>query len=690
MIVEQSVHPKLDLQDDKHKQYDEVSENQCLSIPQGFSDPVNPVPAKMRDPGLPTPHISWEKYHEMYKRSIENPDAFFSELSKELLHWFQPFGTISSGSFSEGDVAFFHDGEINACYNCVDRHALKTPNKVAIIYEPDDPNDEVLKLTYGQLLREVSRLANLYRSYGLKKGDTVAIYLPMIPEAVISMLACARIGLVHNLIFSGFSSDSLAERIQDASCRLLITSDEGKRGGKSIQTKRIADEALKSCPTIEKVIVVQRTGNPDVPMTPERDGWWHEELQKARPYCVPTPMHPEDPLFLLYTSGSTGKPKGVLHTTGGYLLGTTATVKYIFDLHPNDIFGCMADIGWITGHSYIVYGPLSNGVTTVLFESMPNYPNGSRYWDLISKHKITQFYTAPTAIRALKRLGDHLVEGYDLSSLRVIGSVGEPINPEAWAWYNEVVGKGQCAVVDTYWQTETGSIIVTPLPGATPTKAGSAALPFFGIDAVILDPHTGQELKGNDVTGVLAIRKPWPSMARTVYNDHQRYLNTYMRVYPGYYFTGDGATRDKDGYIWIRGRVDDVINVSGHRLSTAEIEAALNVHESVSESAVVGINDELTGQAICCFLTLKPEYVNEDEATIKKALVTQTRKVIGPFATPKKIIIVEELPKTRSGKIVRRVLRKIIAGEADSLGDLSTLADPSIVDELIAKVSSSA
>ncbi|ORX92605.1 acetate--CoA ligase [Basidiobolus meristosporus CBS 931.73] len=690
MIVEQSIHAKIDLDDEKHRQYDEVSEKQCLSVPDGFSEPVNPVPITMRDPTYPTPHISWEKYHEMYKRSIQDPDGFFGEQARELLHWFQPFETVTSGSFAQGDVAFFHDGEINACYNCVDRHAITNPNKVAIIYEPDDPEDEVLKITYGQLSREVSRLANLFRSYGLKKGDTVAIYLPMIPEAVISMLACARIGLVHNVVFAGFSSASLSERIQDASCKLLITSDEGKRGGKTIATKQIADEALKTCPTVEKVLVVQRTGNPDVPMAAARDGWWHEELQKARPYCVPTPMHPEDPLFLLYTSGSTGKPKGVLHTTGGYLLGTTATVKYIFDLHPDDIFGCMADVGWITGHSYIVYGPLSNGVTTVIFESIPTFPNGSRYWDLISKHKITQFYTAPTAIRALKRYGDHMVEGYDLSSLRVIGSVGEPINPEAWNWYNEVVGKRRCAVVDTYWQTETGSIIVSPLPGAIPTKAGSATLPFFGVDVVILDPHTGKELQGNDVTGVLAVRKAWPSIARTVYNDHQRYLDTYMRPYPGYYFTGDGATRDKDGYIWIRGRVDDVINVSGHRLSTAEIESALNTYEAVGESAVVGITDELTGQAICCFLTLKPDYLGQDEAEIQKALVLQIRKTIGPFANPKKIYIVEDLPKTRSGKIIRRVLRKIVAGEADSLGDLSTLSDPSVVDGLIAKVAEKA
>ncbi|ORX82408.1 acetyl-coenzyme a synthetase [Basidiobolus meristosporus CBS 931.73] len=650
-------------------------------------DPVHPVPKRLKDANYPTPHISsMEQYQAMYKESIENPDVFFDKLAKELLHWAKPFEAVRSGSFHEGDVSWFHDGEINACYNCVDRHALKDPNRVAIIYEQDEPGAEALKITYQHLMREVSRLSNLFQSYGLKKGDTVAIYLPMVPEAVISMLACARIGLVHNVVFAGFSAESLAERIQDASCKLLITCDEGKRGGKVIHTKKIADEALKICPTIQRVLVVQRTGNPEVQLDASREGWWHVELQKARPYCVPTPMHPEDPLFLLYTSGSTGKPKGVLHTTGGYLLGTTATAKYIFDLHEGDIFGCMADVGWITGHSYIVYGPLSNGVTTVLFESIPTYPDGSRYWDLVSKHKLTQFYTAPTAIRALRRMGDQYVQGYDLSSLRVIGSVGEPINPEAWNWYNTVVGKGECAIVDTYWQTETGSIIVTPLPGAIPTKPGSATLPFFGIDTVILDSHTGKELEGLDVTGVLAVRNPWPSMARTIYNDHQRYLNTYTRAYEGYYFTGDGATRDRDGYIWIRGRVDDVINVSGHRLSTAEIESALILHEAVAEAAVVAMNDELTGQAICCYITVKPEFTDKPEASMIKELVAAIRKHIGPFATPKKIFIVPDLPKTRSGKIMRRILRKIVAGEADSLGDLSTVADPGIVEVLIAKV----
>ncbi|KAK9762023.1 acetyl-coenzyme A synthetase 2 [Basidiobolus ranarum] len=689
VIVEQAVHPKFDLQDDKHKQYNEASDHQSKSLPEGFSDPdpIHPVPKRLPASKYPTPHISsLEQYKALYKESIEDPDAYFDKLAKELLHWSKPFEAVRSGSFHEGDVSWFHDGEINACYNCVDRHALKDPNRVAIIYEQDEPGAETLKITYQHLLREVSRLSNLFQTYGLKKGDTVAIYLPMVPEAVISMLACARIGLVHNVVFAGFSAESLAERIQDASCKLLITCDEGKRGGKAIHTKKIADEALKTCPTIQKVLVVQRTGNPEVRLDSSREGWWHEELQKARPYCVPTPMHPEDPLFLLYTSGSTGKPKGVLHTTGGYLLGTTATAKYIFDLHEGDVFGCMADVGWITGHSYIVYGPLSNGVTTVLFESIPTYPDGSRYWDLVSKHKLTQFYTAPTAIRALRRLGDHFVDGYDLSSLRVIGSVGEPINPEAWNWYNTVVGKGECAIVDTYWQTETGSIIVTPLPGAIATKPGSATLPFFGIDVAILDPHTGKELDGLDVTGVLAVRNPWPSMARTIYNDHQRYLNTYTRAYQGYYFTGDGATRDKDGYIWIRGRVDDVINVSGHRLSTAEIESALIAHESVAEAAGVAMNDELTGQAICCYITLKPDYADKEEAGMIKELVAAIRKHIGPFATPKKIYIVPDLPKTRSGKIMRRILRKIVAGEADTLGDLSTVADPGIVEVLIAKV----
>lgn len=539
------------------------------------------------------------------------------------------------------------------------------------------------KITYGQLLQEVSKLANVLKARGVKKGDNVAIYMPMIPEAIISLLACARIGAPHSVIFAGFSAESLRDRVVDASAKVVITADEGRRGGKNIATKRIVDDALKSCESVSNVLVYQRTGS-EIPWTEGRDLWWHEEMAKARSYCAPERMNSEDPLFLLYTSGSTGTPKGVLHTTGGYLLGAAATVKYIFDYQENDIFACMADIGWVTGHSYIVYGPLTLGATTVLFESTPTYPTPARFWELIAKHKITQFYTAPTAIRALRRLGDQWVEGHDLSSLRVIGSVGEPINPEAWDWYNEKVGKGRCAVVDTYWQTETGSIIITPLPGAIATKPGSATFPFFGIDPVLLDPASGKELEGNSVTGVLAVRQPWPSMARTVYNNHSRFLDTYLKPYPGYYFTGDGASRDIDGYYWVRGRVDDVINVSGHRLSTSEIESALVLHHSVAEAAVIGGHDDLTGQCIHAFVTLKPNV--EEAEGLEKELSLQVRKIIGPFATPKRIYLVSDHPKTRSGKIMRRILRKIVNAEHHELGDTSTLADPSIIPSLITKV----
>ncbi|KAF9547132.1 acetyl-CoA synthetase [Mortierella hygrophila] len=644
-----------------------------------------PVPPRLLDPAqCPEPYVkSYAQYKEMHRQSIENPDEFFGKMATELLSWSKPFHTVQHGGLDHGDTAWFLDGQLNASYNCVDRHALANPEKIAIIYEADEPNQSE-NITYGELLRKVCQLAGALRARGIKKGDTVAIYMPMIPEAVVSFLACARIGALHSVVFAGFSAEALRDRVQDAQCRLVITSDQGKRGGKSIETKKIVDEALKSCPTVETVIVCQRTGA-EVPMKEGRDYWWGEECSKRMNYLTPEPMNSEDPLFLLYTSGSTGQPKGVMHTTAGYLLGAAATVKYVFDYHPGDIFACMADVGWITGHSYIVYGPLTLGATTVLFESIPTYPTPARYWELIAKHKVTQFYTAPTAIRALRRLGDQWVEGHDLSSLRVLGTVGEPINPEAWHWYNDKVGKGRCAIVDTYWQTETGCHIVTPLPGAIATKPGSATVPFFGIDIAILDPVTGKELEGNDVTGVLAVKRAWPSIARTVYGNHHRYLETYLKPYPGYYFTGDGATRDKDGYIWIRGRVDDVINVSGHRLSTAEIESALIMHQAVAETAVIGAADDVTGQCIHAFVCLKPG-VSNHSTDLSKELVLQVRKVIGPFAAPKKIYLVEDLPKTRSGKLMRRILRKIIAGEEDSLGDISTLADPSVVEVLIAKV----
>ncbi|GAA5920340.1 hypothetical protein JCM1841_005571 [Sporobolomyces salmonicolor] len=634
------------------------------------------------------PHANTEEYERMYKESIEDPTGFWDRMAKEHIYWHRPYTTVQAGSFAAGDVQWFPEGGLNVSYNCVDRWAYKHPNKTAIIWEADEPGEHV-ELTYEQLFQEVCRTANILKSYGVKKGDTVAIYLPMVPEAAIAFLACARLGAIHSVVFAGFSAESLRDRVVDAKSRVVITTDEGKRGGKTIATKSIVDAALAECPLVEHCLVLKRTGG-NVKWVEGRDHWWHEAKENVQPYCPVEIVSSEDPLFILYTSGSTGKPKGVVHSTGGYLLGAIMTLKYVFDVHHDDRYACMADVGWITGHTYIVYGPLANGVTTTIFESTPVYPTPSRFWETVAKHKLTQFYTAPTAIRLLRRLGDQHTKGHDLSSLRTIGSVGEPINPEAWEWYWEHVGNKECAVVDTYWQTETGSIIITPLPGATKTKPGAATLPFFGIDVALLDPTTGKEIEGNEVEGVLAVRKPWPSIARTVYGDHKRFLDTYMNVYPGYYFTGDGAGRDHDGYYWIRGRVDDVINVSGHRLSTAEIESALILHNGVAETAVVGIPDELTGQAVVAYVTMKPDFSFDgtDEASLLKELVLQVRKTIGPFAAPKKVVLVGDLPKTRSGKIMRRILRKISAGEADQLGDLSTLADPSVVDQIKAKFAS--
>ncbi|KAI0071884.1 acetate--CoA ligase [Panus rudis PR-1116 ss-1] len=650
--------------------------------------PTHPIAHRVKN-GPKTPHIGphIHAYRSLHAETIgHESDKWWAKVARETLHWDRPFHTVRSGHFQTGDIVWFPEGGLNASYNCVDRWAFKHPDKTAIIYEADEPN-EGSTITYAELLREVCRIANVLKSFGVKKGDTVSVYLPMTWHAVAAFLACARIGAVHSVVFAGFSAESLRDRINDCKSRVLITSDEGRRGGKTIATKAIADAAIAQAPGVEHVLVLRRTGNA-VPWTPGRDQWWHEETAKVPNYCPPEVMSAEDPLFILYTSGSTGKPKGVVHTTGGYLLCAAMTVKYVFDVHPDDRFACMADIGWITGHTYIVYGPLANGVTTTVFESTPVYPTPSRYWQTVEKHKITQFYSAPTAIRLLRRLGEHHVKDHDLSSLRVLGSVGEPINPEAWHWYNDHVGKRECAIVDTFWQTETGSIIVTPFPGAIETKPGSATVPFFGIEPAILDPTSGKELEGNNVEGVLVIKHPWPSIARTVYQDHNRYLETYMKPYPGYFYTGDGAARDEHGYIWIKGRVDDVINVSGHRLSTAEIESALILHKGVAETAVIGTADELTGQAVYAFVTLKPEfkYNPDDESGLTKELTLQVRKVIGPFAAPKKVYIVSDLPKTRSGKIMRRVLRKIVAGEGDQLGDLSTLADPSIVDVIKAKV----
>ncbi|KAI9640080.1 acetyl-coenzyme A synthetase 2 [Ciborinia camelliae] len=641
-------------------------------------------PQKMFAKHPSKPHLSGiDEYKKLYNESIKEPNKFWGRMARELLTWQKDFETVHSGSFIGGDNAWFLEGQLNASYNCVDRHAIKNPDKPAIIYEADETTDG-RTLTYSELLREVCKTAHVLKQMGVKKGDTVAIYLPMIPEAVIAFLACSRIGAVHSVVFAGFSSDSLRDRVIDAQSKVVITSDEGKRGGKLIGTKKIVDDALKQCPDVTHCLVYRRTGA-DVPMTKGRDWWWHEEVDKWPSYIAPEPMNSEDPLFLLYTSGSTGKPKGVMHSTAGYLLGAAATGKYVFDIHDSDKFFCGGDVGWITGHTYVVYAPLLLGVATVVFEGTPAYPDFSRYWDVIEKHEVTQFYVAPTALRLLKRAGDEHVKA-QMKHLRVLGSVGEPIAAEVWKWYFEIVGKEEAHVVDTYWQTETGCNVITPLAGVTPTKPGSASLPFFGIEPAIIDPVSGEEIHGNDVEGVLAFKQPWPSMARTVWGAHKRYMDTYLNVYKGYYFTGDGAGRDHEGYYWIRGRVDDVVNVSGHRLSTAEIEAALIEHHAVAEAAVVGINDELTGQAVNAFVAIKDG--NEINDQLKKDLILQVRKSIGPFAAPKAVFVVPDLPKTRSGKIMRRILRKILAGEEDQLGDISTLSDPSVVEKIITTVHS--
>ncbi|KAG0672982.1 acetyl-coenzyme A synthetase 2 [Pichia californica] len=629
---------------------------------------------------------SKEEYDLMYKQSIEDPESFFDPMAKQFLTWDKDFTKVKSGSLENGDSSWFLGGKLNACYNCVDRHAFQNPNKIALIFEADDEN-ESRKITFGELLREVSQVAGVLKSWGIQKGDTVAIYLPMTPEAIIAMLACARLGAVHSVIFAGFSAGSIKERVNDAESKVLITVDEGKRGGKTINNKKIVDEALKDCPTIEKVLVHKRTGNNSIYMQKDRDFYWQDIACEFRGYIPPVSVDSEDPLFMLYTSGSTGAPKGVVHSTGGYLLGAAMTTRYVFDLQSDDVLFTAGDVGWITGHSYALYGPLTLGVTSIIFEGTPAYPNFGRFWRIIEKNKATHFYVAPTALRMLKKSGEDEISKYDLSSLRTLGSVGEPIASEIWQWYDEKIGHGCCHISDTYWQTESGSHLIAPLAGAVPTKPGAATVPFFGIDAVIIDPTTGKVLEGNDVEGVLAVKSSWPSMARTVYKNNKRYLETYLKPYPGYYFTGDGAGRDHDGYYWIRGRVDDVVNVSGHRLSTAEIEAVLLEDSArVSEAAVVGINDDITGQAVIAFVQLKNSSIISDDASLLKLrqdLRLSIRATIGPFAAPKTIIIVDDLPKTRSGKIVRRVLRKIVSGEAGSLGDQSTLADPECIPPII-------
>ena len=621
--------------------------------------------------------IDSAKYKAMYDRSVKDPEGFWGEQGKRI-DWIKPFTKVKDTSFTgQVHVRWYYDGTLNASANCLDRHLAKRGDQTAIIWEGDDPKDSK-NITYRELHAEVCKFANVLKAQGVKKGDRVTIYLPMIPEAAVAMLACARIGAVHSVVFGGFSPDSLSGRIQDCDSNLVVTSDEGVRGGRKIPLKVNTDEALKSCPTVKKVVVVKHTGG-KIDWVEGRDVWYHEAMAKAPAECKPEEMGAEDPLFILYTSGSTGKPKGVLHTTGGYMVYTSITHQYVFDYHDGDIYWCTADVGWVTGHSYILYGPLSNGATTLMFEGVPNYPDTSRFWQVCDKHKVNIFYTAPTAIRALMRDGEGPVKKTSRKSLRLLGSVGEPINPEAWLWYHRVVGDGRCPIVDTWWQTETGGILITPLPGAIALKPGSATLPFFGIRPALVDAD-GKTLEGA-ASGNLVLLDSWPGQMRTVFRDHERFVQTYFSAYKGTYFTGDGCRRDEDGYYWITGRVDDVINVAGHRLGTAEVESALVAHAKVAEAAVVGFPHDIKGQGIYAYVTLNAGEPTSEE--LRKELVQWVRKEIGPIATPDFIQWAPGLPKTRSGKIMRRILRKIAANEHDSLGDTSTLADPGVVKDLV-------
>ena len=617
------------------------------------------------------------RYQEMYQRSISDPDGFWGEHGKRL-DWIKPYTKVKNTSF-DGSVGikWFEDGVLNVSVNCIDRHLAKRADQTAIIFEGDEPTDS-RDITYRELHDEVCRFANVLKSKGVRRGDRVTIYMPMIPEAVYAMLACTRIGAVHSVVFGGFSPDSLANRILDCDSTVVITADEGVRGGKKIPLKANTDEAVKQCPGVRSVIVVKHTGG-DVAFNPDLDVWYHDEAQHVPPFCPPEEMNAEDPLFILYTSGSTGKPKGVLHTTGGYLMFASMTHQYVFDYHDGDIYWCTADVGWVTGHSYIVYGPLANGATTLVFEGVPTYPDSSRFWQVIDKHKVNIFYTAPTAIRALMREGDQWVKKTSRKSLRLLGSVGEPINPEAWEWYWRVVGDGRCPIVDTWWQTETGGAMITPLPGATALKPGSATNPIFGVVPQLVDAE-GALLEGA-TEGNLCIAQSWPGQMRTVWGDHERFFQTYFTTYKGKYFTGDGCSRDEDGYYWITGRVDDVINVSGHRMGTAEIESALVAHSKVAEAAVVGFPHDIKGQGIYAYVTTNAE-VEPDDA-LRKELVAWVRTEIGPIATPDAIHFAPGLPKTRSGKIMRRILRKIAENDTANLGDISTLADPGVVEVLI-------
>ncbi len=621
---------------------------------------------------------SYEKYMELYKKSVSSPNAFWKEQAEKHLVWIKPFTSLSSGSFDEGNISWFEDGQLNVSVQCIDRHLETRSEQTAILWEGDEPSD-VKRISYQELHDKVCQLANVLKKHGIKKGDRVALYMPMIPEAAYAMLACARIGAIHSVVFAGFSAEALRERILDSTCKAVITADEGRRGQKRIPLKSLVDEAVQSCDCVEHVFMYRHTHD-DIPFSDSIDVDLSQAMESEDVFCEPEVMGSEDPLFILYTSGSTGKPKGLQHSSAGYILYTMLTHKYVFDYQDGDIYACVADIGWITGHSYVVYGPLANGATTVMFESIPTYPDAGRYWDMVERHQINQFYTAPTAIRAIARMGDSFVKKYNRSSLRVLGSVGEPINPESWNWYYKVVGQEQCNIVDTWWQTETGGIMITPLPGATATKPGSATFPFFGVEPVILDDKSN-ELEGNGVSGLLAIKTPWPSIARTIYGDHERYMQTYLSPFKGYYFTGDGCRRDEDGYYWITGRVDDVINVSGHRMGTAEVESALVQHPACAEAAVVGFPHEIKGQGIFAYVIIKSDAEGSDD--LVKQLRQTVREQIGPIATPDHILIAPGLPKTRSGKIMRRILRKIASLEVNQLGDTSTLADPSVVDKLI-------
>ena len=624
--------------------------------------------------------IDPETYQQMYARSIRDPEGFWAEQAEKQVDWFQKWDTVLEWDFHKADIKWFLNGKLNVSHNCLDRHVnAGAGDQTALIWQGNN-QDESQKFSYAELLEQVCQFANALRALGVKKGDRVCLYMQMIPELPVAMLACTRIGAVHSIVFGAFSPDSLRDRIQDSECKLLITQDTGLRGAKNdIPMKTNADTAVAECPSIEHVVVVRRTGH-EVPMQAGRDVWWHEQVATQPTTCEPESMDAEDPLFILYTSGSTGKPKGVLHTTGGYLVYASMTHRYVFDYRPGDIYWCTADIGWVTGHSYIVYGPMANRATTMMFEGVPNYPDFGRFWQIVEQHKVNIFYTAPTALRALMKEGDAWPAKYDLSSLRILGTVGEPIKSPEWHWYFQTIGQERCPIVDTWWQTETGGILITPLPGATKTKPGSATRPFFGVQPCLVDDQ-GTEIEGNGVSGNLCLKFPWPGIMRTVYGDHERFIQTYFSAYPGKYFSGDGCRRDEDGYYWITGRVDDVINVSGHRLGTAEIEGALGTHPAVAEAAVVGMPHDLKGQGIYAFVTLKTG--QQSSPDMVKELNNTVRREIGPHATPDKVQFADGLPKTRSGKIMRRILRKIGEGAIDQLGDTSTLADPSVVDQLV-------